>query len=46
VDYVGSRDLALQPAQDAALQLLLPAYGIAQRARLRLSGHKLAGSDD
>jgi lipid II:glycine glycyltransferase (peptidoglycan interpeptide bridge formation enzyme) len=46
VDYVGARDLPLRPAQDAALRLLLPAYGIAQRARLRLSGRKLAGSDD
>ncbi len=46
VDYVGARDLPLRPFQDAALRLLLPAYGIAQRARLRLTGHKLAGSDD
>jgi peptidoglycan pentaglycine glycine transferase (the first glycine) len=46
VDYVGARDLSLRPAQDAALRLLLPAYGIAQRARLRLTGHRLAGSDD
>jgi peptidoglycan pentaglycine glycine transferase (the first glycine) len=46
IDYVGARDLSLRPVQDAALRLLLPAYGIAQRARLRLSGRKLAGSDD
>jgi len=46
VDYVGARDLPLRPVQDAALRVLLPTYGIAQRARLRLSGHKLAGSDD
>jgi lipid II:glycine glycyltransferase (peptidoglycan interpeptide bridge formation enzyme) len=46
VDYVGARDLPLQPVQDAALRVLLPAYGIAQRTRLRLSGRKLAGSDD
>ncbi len=46
VDYVGAYDLPLQPVQDAALRVLLPAYGIAQRARLRLTGHKLAGSDD
>ncbi|MEO8639509.1 MAG: peptidoglycan bridge formation glycyltransferase FemA/FemB family protein [Chloroflexota bacterium] len=46
VDYVGARDLPLRAAQDAALRLLLPAYGIAQRARLRLSGRKLTGSDD
>jgi lipid II:glycine glycyltransferase (peptidoglycan interpeptide bridge formation enzyme) len=46
VDYIGARDLRLRPAQDVALRVLLPAYGIAQRARLRLSGRKLAGSDD
>ena len=46
VDYVGARDLPLMPMQDAALRILLPAYGIAQRARLRLTGRKLAGSDD
>ncbi len=46
IDYVGARDLALRPAQDAALRLLLPAYGIAQRMRLRLTGRRLAGSDD
>lgn len=46
VDYVGARDLPLRPALDAALRLLLPAYGIAQRARLRLTGRKLVGSDD
>lgn len=46
VDYVGARDLPLRPAQDAALRLLLPAYGIAQRVRLRLTGRKLSGSDD
>ena len=46
VDYVGARDLPLKPAEDTALRLLLPAYGIAQRARLRLSGRRLAGSDD
>ena len=46
VDYVGARDLRLRLAQDAALRVLLPTYGILQRARLRLTGHKLAGSDD
>ena len=46
VDYIGARDLRLRPAQDVALRVLLPAYGIAQRARMRLSGRKLAGSDD
>jgi hypothetical protein len=46
VEYVGARDLSLRPAEDAALRLALPAYGIAQRARLRLMGRRLAGSDD
>ena len=46
VTYVGARDLTLRPAEDAALRILLPAYGIAQRARLRLSGRRLAGSND
>jgi lipid II:glycine glycyltransferase (peptidoglycan interpeptide bridge formation enzyme) len=46
VDYVGARDLPLRPAQDAALRVLLPTYGVAQRARLRLTGRRLAGNDD
>lgn len=46
VDYVGARDLPLKPAEDAALRLLLPAYGIAQRTRLRLAGRRLAGTTE
>lgn len=46
VDYVGARDWPMQPAADALLRLALPAYGIAQRTRLRLQGRHLAGSDD
>ncbi len=46
VEYVGARDLPVRRAPDAALRFLLPAYGIAQRARLRLAGRHLAGSDD
>jgi lipid II:glycine glycyltransferase (peptidoglycan interpeptide bridge formation enzyme) len=46
IDYVGARDLPLQPVRDTALRLLLPAYGMAQRARLRLSGRHLAGGED
>ncbi len=38
VAYVGARDLALRAAPDAVLRLALPAYGIVQRARLRLRG--------
>jgi lipid II:glycine glycyltransferase (peptidoglycan interpeptide bridge formation enzyme) len=45
VDYVGARDLPVKPAEDMALRFALPAYGIAQRARLRLSGRRLAGSE-
>ena len=44
VDYVGARDLRLRPVQDAALRVLLPAYGIAQRARLRLTGRISQGA--
>jgi len=46
IDYVGARDLSLRPMQHAALRVLLPTYGVAQRARLRFSGHRLSGSDD
>ncbi len=46
VDYVGARDLSLRPVADAVLRVALPAYGIAQRTRLRLQGRRLAGSDD
>jgi lipid II:glycine glycyltransferase (peptidoglycan interpeptide bridge formation enzyme) len=46
VEYVGARDLSLRPPEDAALRLLLPAYGIAQRTRLRLMGRRLAGGED
>jgi lipid II:glycine glycyltransferase (peptidoglycan interpeptide bridge formation enzyme) len=46
VDYVGARDLPLRAVPDAALRLLLPAYGIAQRTRLRLAGRHLSGSED
>jgi lipid II:glycine glycyltransferase (peptidoglycan interpeptide bridge formation enzyme) len=46
MDYVGARDLPLRRAEDAALRIVLPAYGIAQRTRLRLMGRRLAGSDD
>jgi lipid II:glycine glycyltransferase (peptidoglycan interpeptide bridge formation enzyme) len=45
VDYIGARDLPLRTVPDAALRVLMPAYGMAQRARLRLSGRRLVGSD-
>jgi lipid II:glycine glycyltransferase (peptidoglycan interpeptide bridge formation enzyme) len=38
VAYVGARDLALRGVPDALLRVGLPAYGVVQRARLRLRG--------
>ena len=38
VTYVGARDLALRGAVDALVRVAIPAYGLAQRARLRLLG--------
>ena len=38
IEYVGARDLALRAPMDAALRVAIPAYGLAQRARLRLLG--------
>jgi lipid II:glycine glycyltransferase (peptidoglycan interpeptide bridge formation enzyme) len=46
VDYVGARDWPMRPPLDAVLRVALPAYGMAQRTRLRLQGRHLAGSDD
>jgi len=46
VDYVGARDWPLQPAAASVLRVALPAYGMAQRLRLRLQGRRLVGSDD
>ncbi|HET8586435.1 MAG TPA: peptidoglycan bridge formation glycyltransferase FemA/FemB family protein, partial [Candidatus Limnocylindria bacterium] len=46
VDYVGARDWPMRPALDGLLRVALPAYGVAQRTRLRLQGRRLAGSDD
>lgn len=43
VEYVGARDLSLRAPIDAAMRLAIPAYGLAQRARLRLIGR---GSGD
>ena len=40
VEYVGARDLALRGSVDAMLRLALPAYAVAQRARLRLLGRR------
>ncbi|HET7645120.1 MAG TPA: peptidoglycan bridge formation glycyltransferase FemA/FemB family protein [Candidatus Limnocylindria bacterium] len=38
VEYVGARDLGLRAPVDAALRIAIPAYGLAQRARLKLLG--------
>jgi lipid II:glycine glycyltransferase (peptidoglycan interpeptide bridge formation enzyme) len=46
VEYIGTRDISLRHAEDAALRLALPAYGLGQRLLLRLSGRRLSGSDD
>ena len=43
IEYVGARDLALRPPIDAVLRLAIPAYGLAQRARLRVLGRDAAG---
>ena len=40
LEYVGARDLALQPAADTVLRVALPAYRLAQEARLRLTGRR------
>lgn len=39
IEYVGARDLPLRRPMDAALRLAIPAYGLAQRARLKILGH-------
>jgi len=36
IAYVGARDLPLRASMDAALRLAIPAYGLAQRLRLKL----------
>ena len=38
IEYVGARDLALRAPIDAALRVAIPAYGLAQRIRLRVLG--------
>jgi peptidoglycan pentaglycine glycine transferase (the first glycine) len=38
IEYVGARDLALRGPIDAVLRVGLPAYGLAQRLRLRVLG--------
>ena len=38
IEYVGARDLPLRAPMDAAMRLAVPAYGLAQRLRLKLRG--------
>ena len=40
--YVGARDLVLRAPVHAALRVAIPAYGLVQRARLRLRGRGVA----
>jgi lipid II:glycine glycyltransferase (peptidoglycan interpeptide bridge formation enzyme) len=40
IAYVGARDLVLREPVHAALRVAIPAYGLAQRARLRLQGRR------
>jgi peptidoglycan pentaglycine glycine transferase (the first glycine) len=40
VTYVGARDLPLRGAVDALVRVAIPAYGLAQRARVRLLGRE------
>lgn len=44
IEYVGARDLALRAPIDAVLRIAIPAYGLAQRARLELGGGKGSSS--
>jgi lipid II:glycine glycyltransferase (peptidoglycan interpeptide bridge formation enzyme) len=40
IAYVGARDLPLRAPIDAALRVAIPAYGLAQRARLKILGRE------
>ena len=43
IEYVGVRDLPLRAPIDAALRVAIPAYGVVQRARLRVAGRDAVG---
>ena len=45
IEYVGARDLALRGPVDAALRVAIPAYTLAQRLRLRLTGRREAAGE-
>ena len=40
IEYVGARDLPLRAPADALMRIAVPAYGLVQRARLRLAGRR------
>jgi lipid II:glycine glycyltransferase (peptidoglycan interpeptide bridge formation enzyme) len=44
IEYVGARDLSLRAPIDAMLRVAIPAYGLAQRARLRVLGRDVGGA--
>jgi lipid II:glycine glycyltransferase (peptidoglycan interpeptide bridge formation enzyme) len=46
IEYVGARDLALNAPMDAALRMAIPAYGLAQRVRLKLFGRDIHESGE
>ncbi len=41
IQYVGARDLALNAPMDAALRMAIPAYGLAQRVRVKALGRDI-----
>ena len=45
IEYVGARDLPLRAPVDAVLRLAIPAYGLAQRARLTLTGRRSTAAE-
>jgi lipid II:glycine glycyltransferase (peptidoglycan interpeptide bridge formation enzyme) len=43
IEYVGARDLPLRAPIDAVMRVAIPAYGLAQRLKLRVLGRGAAG---
>ena len=46
IEYVGARDLSMRGPIDAVVRIAIPAYGLAQRARLKLLGGDRAPAGD
>lgn len=46
IEYVGARDLPLRAPIDAIVRVAIPAYGLAQRARLKLLGRDVGEVPD